>query len=182
MLSRPPQTWVSIHSGFDETTSGLIQCFPGSKWAVLDVFDASRMDEPSIARARRMGMGRRDRLPRGYPPTPLRAGFGCARVDRLPLDDASQDAVFLVLAAHEIRRRADREAFFGELFRVLRGGGRIVLVEPARDAANFIAYGPGFMHFLPAREWRGLARTTGFAAVESRRTPFVRVFMLEKRP
>jgi ubiquinone/menaquinone biosynthesis C-methylase UbiE len=119
------------------------------------------MAEPSIARARRAG--------------PHPAGTVSARGDALPLPDASADAVFLILAAHELRRADDRRALFREVGRILRAGGRLVLVEHLRDPANFLAFGPGSGHFYPRREWLGATREAGLTLHrEIALTPFVR--------
>jgi ubiquinone/menaquinone biosynthesis C-methylase UbiE len=84
------------------------------------------------------------------------------------------DAAFVVFTAHELRRAESRERLFRELARVVRPGGEIVVVEHLRDWRNFLAFGPGFLHFLPERAWRTaslrIARTFTI-------TPFVRVFV-----
>jgi hypothetical protein len=51
-------------------------------------------------------------------------------------------------------------------------------VEHLRDWRNFIAFGPGFLHFFSARAWH---RSAAAAALTLRRseslTPFVRLFV-----
>ena len=91
--------------------------------------------------------------------------------------------MFVLFAAHEIRHATSRELFFHELRRVLAPDGTVLLVEHARDFANFAAYGPGFLHFLPPAEWRRLASITGLKLItEKRFTPFVRVIQLRSTP
>jgi hypothetical protein len=81
-----------------------------------------------------------------------------------------------------LRGAEAREAFFAELRRVLAGHGSVILVEHLRDAANFVAFGPGVWHFVPRREWLRVARACGFAAAaEVSVTPFVRAFRFERR-
>jgi SAM-dependent methyltransferase len=159
---------LNIHSGFDDTTQILRGVFPGADVTVLDLFNAAQMTEPSIQRARR-----------AMPPFP---GTLAARAEQLPVESASFHAAFLLLAAHELRRPAEREALFAEVARALRPGGRLVLAEHARDGWNFLAFGPGFLHFLPYGEWLRLAKLTGLRVLyEGRVTPFIRCLVLEKQ-
>src|SRR5262249_40148549 len=99
----------------------------------------------------------------------------------LALGDAACDAVVVAFTAHEIRDRATREAFFDELRRSLRPGGKVLLVEHLRDLANFAAFGPGYLHFVSRREWLRVAAHAGLAAAgETRITPFVMALTLER--
>src|SRR5262249_11991446 len=100
-FAAPPRRWVNIHAGLDQTSAGLRGVFPPDWCAALDIYDASSMTEPAIARARRTQGG----------------GGEAARIDRLPVGSASCDAVFLFFAAHEVRRRDEREMLFRELRR-----------------------------------------------------------------
>jgi SAM-dependent methyltransferase len=166
LLVEPPRRWTSVHAGLDETFGALGRVFPEGNGTVLDIYDAAEMTEPSIVRARKLSL---DRLA-------MAADFRS-----LPLDGASQDAVFLIFAAHELRRPESRLRFFQEVARVLAPGGRAVLVEHLRDGQNFLAFGPGFLHFLPRREWLRLAASAGLAVRQDFRiTPFVAVFVLER--
>ena len=102
---------------------------------------------------------------------------------RLPLADASCDTVFLLFVAHEIRSPQSCKRFFVELHRALAPGGTVVLVEHLRDAWNFAAFGPGFLHFFGRRRWRELARDSGLAIIrEMPMTPFVAAFLLRREP
>ena len=160
-----PQKWANIHCGLDESTLALRAIFPDAKSHVFDIFSPHEMTEPSIRRARKL--------------TPPCVPAVSADYHDLPLENNALDVVFLFFAAHEIRERAGREALFGEVRRVVRPGGRVVLLEHARDAANFAAFGPGFLHFFSRAEWRTLARNAGFIIEqESAFTPFVRLLVL----
>jgi SAM-dependent methyltransferase len=139
-LHKVPQKWVNIHAGLDESTAALKMLFPDSEGSVIDIYDPAEMTEPSIARARRM-----------YPATER---FVTGKFDLLPLQSDDRDEVFLLFAAHEVRAPERRTQLLCESSRVLKHGGQVVLVEHLRDWPNFLAYGPGFLHFHSERSWR----------------------------
>ncbi len=156
---------IFCHSGFDEASSALRERFPQTEWLILDHYDAARMTEASIRRARRL-----------YPPTPdtIPSPF-----DRWPATAERADIVFALLTIHEFRRDAERGAWFAEARRCLRRDGRVVLVEHVRDLANFIAFGPGFLHFHSPASWRRAWESAGLRlSDEFQVTPWVRVFVL----
>jgi SAM-dependent methyltransferase len=164
--SRPVRL-LNIHSGLDDTTLILREIFPEATIRVVDLYDPQMMTEPSIGRARQ-----------ACPPV---VGTEPGTPQRLPVADRSADAVLLLLAAHELRQPAEREALFGEAVRALAEGGRVVLAEHARDGWNFLAFGPGFGHFLPYGEWSRVARLTDLHVVhQGRITPFIRTLVLER--
>jgi SAM-dependent methyltransferase len=166
-LPTRPVHWLNLHAGLDESSDTLRELFPTSSGRVGDFYDPKEMSEPSIRRAREE---------QGQSPA--------ERIDfrRLPFVDGTFDTVFLLFAAHEIRVVESREGFFQELNRVLTRSGKLLLVEHARDAANFAAFGPGFFHFMSANEWHRLANLTNFRITkEQRMTPFVKVLLMEKR-
>lgn len=155
------------HSGFDEASGMLKRKFLNSEWRVLDHYDPATMTEASIRRARTL-----------FPPT---AGTVAARFDQWPVEDGSLDVVFGLLAIHELRSDAERAAWFAEGKRCLTIDGRIVLVEHVRDLANFVAFGPGFLHFHSVAAWRRSWKSGGLELKDAFRiTPFVRVFVLKQ--
>ena len=159
--------WATIDAGLDAEVA-LDDAMPGTCVARLDLFDGDIVRAPSVARARA-------RTPR------IHAAIA-ARATSLPLADDSCDVVTVVFTAHEVRTPADRDAFFVELCRVLRRGGRVLLVEHLRDIPNFVAFGPGFLHFKSRSEWLRLAAHAQLTvAAERRVTPFVMAMALVKR-
>ena len=159
------QRAIFCHSGFDETSTELAAHLSKIEWQILDHFDEPRMTEPSIRRARRL-----------FPPTPETLS---APYDRWPTASESADVVFGLLAIHELRNDSERGAWFAEARRCLSSSGRVIFVEHLRDIANFIAFGPGFLHFHSRLSWERAWESAGFRlADEFRITPWVRVFVL----
>ena len=157
--------FVFCHSGFDEASLSLHAHLGQVGWSLLDHFDESRMSEPSIRRARRL-----------FPPV---AGTFPAPFDHWPVASHSVDVIFGLLAIHELRCERERIAWFAEARRCLGEGGRVVLVEHTRDLANFLAFGPGFVHFHTPASWRRCWARAGLRAFdEFRLTPWVRVFVI----
>ena len=161
-----PDKLLLCHSGFDEASEMLKPLFPAAKWTVLDHFDPAIVTEASIRRARKR-----------FPPTPCTVA---AKYDNWPPANGTQDVVFGLLAIHELRTVAERAAWFREAGRCLVENGTVLLVEHVRDPANFLAFGPGFLHFHSVGSWRNSWAAAGFIQIDHFRiTPFVRVFVLQ---
>ncbi len=158
---------VNIHAGFDETSELLQAKYPGCDLAVLDFYEPSKHTEVSIRRARSV--------------CPAFPGTQAIDTENVPLPDDSVDVIFLIFAAHEIRRDDERAAFFRELRRVVKPSGRIVVAEHLRDLANFLAYTIGFFHFLPRATWLETFRAAELRiANESKVNLFITAFILKK--
>lgn len=168
-LSGMPRRWLNIHCGLDETSSLLAALFPGAAFDVVNIFDPRVMTEASIMEAQRIECD-------AIAATP-------AQFDDLPFGSGTFDAAFCIFAAHELRRACQRANLFLEIARVLSPGGELVLMEHSRDWWNFLAFGPGFLHFFSQRAWRKTIATTGFAVeTELSMTPFVHVYVLRRTP
>lgn len=162
---KPPERFVVCHAGFDEVSEALRNELAPSEHVTLDHFDPKLMTEPSIHKARRL-----------FPPT---ADTIPAPFDHWPMEDASADVVFGLLAIHEFRSVAERSRWFAEARRCLKPGGRILLAEHLRDAANFMAFGPGFLHFHSTANWKRSWESAGLQAVDDFRiTPWIRITVI----
>ena len=138
-------------------SANLRRLWPDAEIQVVDFYDADTMTEPAIARAR---AGRRH----GDPLAEIQSGL---------------DAAFVVLAAHELRTREGRAAFFRRVGGALAPGGRLVLLEHLRDPQNALVYGPGALHFLPRTAYLAAFEDSGLELLEERAmTPFLRLFVL----
>jgi SAM-dependent methyltransferase len=133
----------------------------------MDFYDPLRHTERSIRRARK--------VQQPYP--------GTKRVSpsTLVLKPERYVVIVLILALHEIRDAQERAIFLRALRDALAPGGRLIVVEHARDLANFMAYTIGFFHFLSVRSLLTAFSLGGLQISAQRRiTPFVRVFSLER--
>jgi hypothetical protein len=156
---------VSCHCGFDETSPALRSYFAATHWTLLDHFDDETMTEASIRRARRK-----------FPPSPDTAP---AKFDQWPVPSGSASAVFGLLAIHELRSESERTAWFAEARRCLTNDGRVILAEHPRGLANFVAFGPGALHFHSRNSWRRCWEGAGLSLLdEFRPTLWVTVFVL----
>jgi len=156
---------ANIHAGFDETSGIIAGVHPMVSLSVYDFYDAARHTEVSIRRAR-AAYG-------SYP--------GTRQIDtRNPvMAEEPYDLILLILAAHEIRSEAEAVSFFNALKNHLAPGGKIIVVEHLRDAANFMAYTVGFFHFLSRRRWlRTFLHAGLLVEAEEKTNPFITLFCL----
>lgn len=163
----PGGAMLNIHAGLDETTPILRERYPEAEWTVLDFYNPAKHTEVSIQRARKL-----------YPPSP-----DDLRVDaaELPVAAESIDAAFVLLAAHEIREVPERHAFFRELHRVLKPGGRAVILEHLRDGPNFCAYAVGAFHFMSQKTWLTAFEQSRLRIARTiKPNPFMTCFILER--
>lgn len=155
--------WAMIQAGFDSSHGALRRAFPRPPEAVVDLYGAPGVGGASIRRARA----------ENPPDAPA--------LQSLPAANAAYEIVVAIFALHEIRSPAGREAMFASIRDSLAPGGRLVVVEHARDWRNFLAFGPGFLHFQPKGEWRRCAGAAGLRFERERSiTPFVRALLWSK--
>jgi hypothetical protein len=161
-------TWlVNINAGFDETSPLFKDRFKNSPLKVLDFYDPLKHTEISIRRARK-----------AYPPFP---GTLQVLTRHVPLPDNDADIVFVIFSAHEIRNEDERIIFFKEINRILKTGGKVVVMEHLRDFVNFLAYNIGFLHFHSKSSWIKTFDSGKFKILKERKfTPFISIFILEK--
>lgn len=143
--------WAAVHAGFDDSLPALRAAIghPPATTGEITVRPGA-----SLRRARKLSPG--------------------SAAGGLSLAAGSLDSIFVTFAVHEVRDAAGQRALFTALRRALRPGGRLIITEHARDAANFAVYGPGALHFQPLATW--YARATGAGLAEASRlsiTPFV---------
>lgn len=155
-IGAPGGRWMLLQAGFDSTAGKIAAAFDAPPLAVVDLYGVPGVGGRSVERARSENPS---------------DGTSVAEV---PPGDGICDTVVAIFALHEIHDAAARERIFQEFARVLSHDGRLVLIEHGRDLPNFLAFGPGYLHFLPFAEWERCARMAGFSVVRTKKiTPFV---------
>jgi hypothetical protein len=165
-LQQPPADGIVVHAGFDPASAEIKAKFPQMRLRVLDFFDASKTTEASIQRAQRLHppLAPEERIP----------------AEAWPVATASQDVVFALSAAHELRKPQERIAFFREARRVLKSGGKVIVIEQLRDFFNFACFGIAAFHFLSRRTWlQSFAGANLTLSDEFRITPLMKAFVLQ---
>lgn len=161
------KTLLNIHAGFDETSSLLSKKYGDSKLLVFDFYDPNKHREISIKRARMV-----------YPAYP---GTKSISTTAIPVQPASIDFIFALLAVHEIRNSNERIEFFKKLTESIAYNGKIIVLEHLRDLANFIPYSIGFFHFFSKNQWKKVFNSAGLIVdTEIKITPFLSAFILCK--
>ncbi|MCF6311851.1 MAG: class I SAM-dependent methyltransferase [Verrucomicrobiales bacterium] len=156
---------VLIHAGFDPASSILTQKHPELNLQILDFFDPDTTTETSIRTARKL-----------FPPLENETQI---QLEAWPLPDQSQDLVFAISAAHEIRDDAQRTTFFREAKRVLRAGGKLIVIEQLRDWRNLLVFGGAVFHFLSYATWLRSFKAGGFTTPEEFWiSPWMKAFVL----
>lgn len=158
---------LNIHAGFDETSEIIQGKLPKSTITICDFYDPAQHTELSIKRARLM-----------YPVNPKTVAV---KTGRLPFAEDTFDTSITILSAHEIRAIKERVQFFGELRRVTKTSGKIIVTEHLRDWPNFLAYTIGFLHFHSRRSWlETFEQANLIISQEIKSSPFVTTFILKK--
>lgn len=147
-LPTPPRDGLVVHAGFDPASAAIRAKFPQLRLRTLDFFDASTTTEASIQRAHRLN--------------PSSAAEQRIAAEAWPVPTASQDVVFALSAAHELRRPQERVAFFREAQRVLKAAAKSssssscatssISHASASPPGTFSAATPG-CNRLPPRSW-----------------------------
>jgi hypothetical protein len=165
-LGRPPSAGVLVHAGFDAASSSVRANYPQMRLGILNFFEAGTTTEASIRRAHQQN-----------PLTDLEERISPVA---WPEESRSQDVVFILNTAHELRKLDQRIAFFMEAKRGLKDGGKIIVIEQLRDFVNFACFGVAAYHFLSRGTWLRSFTGAGLkVADEFRITPFLRAFVLQ---
>lgn len=145
----PGDGWIMVHAGLDES-HGRLDAIIGSTQHNIDVGPTSNLSA-SLKRAHRW-VGRSGKSWEGA----------------LDIKTDSVGLAVVLFGIHELSRPVASK-LLAELRRVVRSGGEIVIVEHLRDLPNFLAFGPGMLHFGTRRRWRAAIEAAGLPSPSERR-------------
>ncbi|MCA8991105.1 MAG: class I SAM-dependent methyltransferase [Planctomycetaceae bacterium] len=166
VFSSPPESGVLLYAEIDPVSSPLRRRYPGMELSVFDIFDSNVMTETSIQRAREWNSSAMPNVSIPF--------------DDWPVAESSQDVVFAIASAHELRHEQERVRFFSEAQRVLKPDGIIVVIEQLRDPVNFLCFGPAAFHFHSRHTWlQTFAAANLSVTKEFQITPFMTTFVLQ---
>lgn len=164
MAKLPAQAVVAdVHIGTFRTTFALAELLPDATITSIDAwpgFSGAHPAELAVADVRSL-----EPAPTSHP----RIRAVPTQTARLPLSDASVDAVVLGFGTHEIPLDL-RATLFSEVVRVLRPGGHALMFEHGQDLKNYFIFGPVIYHVTSRDEWAATFRKY-FANVAVGRNP-----------
>ncbi|MBI1877107.1 MAG: class I SAM-dependent methyltransferase [Chloroflexi bacterium] len=135
---------VDITCGKLRGTRGILPNFKGGHYFLIDIYNAEKMPDAALRRAREME-------------PPLQAERRIyqrpGKANSLPLPHNWADVIYCSFSLHELQDAADRDALFTEFERVLKPDGRLLIAEHGRDLLNFAAFGPGAFSFFSPATW-----------------------------
>jgi len=144
---------IDITCGKLRGTRGLLSQLQQGHYFVIDIYDAKKMTDPALRRAREM-----------EPPLEAerRIYHRQGKFDTLPIPHNWADAVYCSFSLHELPDKADQHAIFAEFARILKPNGKLLIAEHGRDLPNFLAFGLGVLSFFSPTTWANHLAETGF--------------------
>jgi SAM-dependent methyltransferase len=150
--------WAVVHAGFDDSAPALRAAIGHPPATVSQV---AISPGASLRRARKLSLRPAE--------------------DSSSLAASSLDSIFVTFTVHEVRDATGQRALFNSLRRALRPGGRLIVTEHPRNAANFAVYGPGALHFQHLATWHARAAEAGMTQTDQVNiTPFVRRVVFQR--
>jgi ubiquinone/menaquinone biosynthesis C-methylase UbiE len=133
----------------------LVSYLTTGKITIIDVYNPQLTASAALARARTYTPP----LPQGDPRIHGLEG-SC---DLLPLPDKCVPVVILPYILTEFWQHGDREQLLREVYRILKPGGRLILLESVRHPANVVVLGPLVWGRPAAAYWQTVLTQAGFS-------------------
>ena len=165
---------IDITCGKLRGTRGLLPNFQGGHYFLIDIYDAQKMPDAALRRAREME-------------PPLQAERRIyqrpGKATGLPLPHNWADIIYCDFSLHELQDATDRQALFAEFARILKPGGRLLIAEHGRDWLNLTAFGPGAFSFFSPATWEKHIQQAGLVIQHHERwRGLVHLWVAERQP
>lgn len=156
-LSRSDQ-FLYVETGMRNVAIEVSKFLLNGRITIIDVFNPQLMPNNALLRTRRVAY-ENVILPLSDPRTIWIDG----RFDRLPRLENSAEVVVLDQVLSEIAQHGDQVRLLTELYRVLKHGGRLIVVERVQSANNqWLAGVGGLSGWHSAEIWQQLLKETHF--------------------
>jgi hypothetical protein len=164
-IQTPPSKIVVACAGYDELQGRVSAAFPDAQIEFVDFYKSLEKRERSIERAQKLGAVATEVI--------------SDQITGWPTSEA--ELVIFAFAAHELRIQQSQTTLLQEAARVIAQSGTVAVVEQLRDLPNFLAFGPGFLHFYSRSRWLHTFNSAGLMVrSELKLSPFATVFLLCK--
>ncbi|MBP7997865.1 MAG: methyltransferase domain-containing protein [Chloroflexi bacterium] len=150
----PLDTFAHIDLGQRQLALHLVRYLTTGKLTVIDVFNPQLTPGRALSRTREQA--------RPWPQAEPRLICLEGSVDLLPLPDRSVPVVTMAYTLPEFWQRGDQEQLLREIYRILKPGGRLIVLEQMRHPQNVWFLGPLVWRWPAAAYWHELLTTTGF--------------------
>lgn len=144
---------IDITCGKLRGTRGLLSRLQQGYYFVIDIYDAEKMPDHALRRAREM---------EPLLETERRIYRRRGKADSLPIPHNWANVVYCSFSLHELQNEADRQAIFSEFARILKPNGKLLIAEHGRDPLHWLAFGPGALSFFSPTTWGKHITEAGF--------------------
>jgi ubiquinone/menaquinone biosynthesis C-methylase UbiE len=167
------ETVLDVGCGLGKMTVGIAKHLKTGRVIGIDIWSKAEIPGNSVKRAMENARieGVADR-------TKFRTG----NVLAIPFDDESFDVVTGVSVINNLHNDEDKLKALEEIYRVLRSGGKFLLLEPLRDLHGALVFTPLFIWMtLPKEKWINLLENAGFENLEYERSNKMGAFLVKKK-
>ena len=169
----PSETIVDVHVWSKSTAVWLSRLMTSGKVIAMDVYN------PQLTPGGRLKRWRRSEV---KPKTDPRLSLRDSDFNLLPLPDNCVSTVTVIETLSDFWQEGDREKLLTEIFRILKPGGRLILVEQMRTSLNLLLKGPSSFSMRPVTYWNDLLVANKFATREQETHRDIITCLLAIRP
>jgi SAM-dependent methyltransferase len=169
---RGDEAVLDVGCGLGKMTVGVAKELATGKVIGVDIWDTRELPGNSPQRAYRNAQleGVQEKVE-----------FRTADVRELPFPDNSIDLVTASSVINNLKGEGDRLKALKEIYRVLRPGGRFLLLEPLLDLRGLLLYTPFILFaFSPKEVWLSLLSKTEFVNLQGASRHSMGLFLVEK--